>query len=63
MDSYLIFIPYDTDFLQLAASGIQHAGIVFGQQDTHYIGEWVNWLALMHTVYTAEEMLNRLEFI
>jgi hypothetical protein len=54
---------YDSDYLQLVASGIEHAGIVFGQQDVHYIGSWVNWLALMHAVHTPEEMKNRVEYI
>lgn len=58
-----VLCTYDSDFLDLAASGVEHAGIVFGQQDTQYIGAWVNWLTLMHAVYTSEEMWNRIEFI
>lgn len=58
-----VLCTYDTDFLRLAASGLQHAGIVFAQQDVHYIGEWVNWLTLMHAVYTAEEIVGRIEFV
>jgi hypothetical protein len=58
-----VLCTYDSDFLDLAASGFQHAGIVYGQQDTHYIGAWVNWLTLMHAVYTSDEMLNRIEFV
>jgi len=54
---------HDPDFLQLASAGLQHSGIVFGQQDIHYIGEWVNWLTLMHAVHTSEEMINRIEFL
>ncbi len=58
-----VLCTHDSDFLHLAASGFQHAGLVFGQQDIHYIGEWVNWLTLIHAVYTSEEMENRIEFI
>lgn len=58
-----VLCTHDRDFLQLAVSGIDHAGLVFGQQDIHYIGEWVNWLTLMHAVYTSEEMLNRIEYM
>ena len=58
-----ILCTYDSDFLQLASSGLEHSGLVFGQQDIHYIGEWVNWLSLMHAVYTSEEMINRIEFL
>ena len=57
------FCTFDSDLLQIAASGVEHAGIVFGQQDIHYIGEWVNWLTLMHAVYKPEEMFNRIEFL
>ncbi len=58
-----VLCTYDNDFLDLVASGIQHTGVVFGQQDVHYIGDWVNWLTLMHAVYTPEEMLNRVEYM
>ena len=58
-----VLCTYDSDFLDMVAYGIQHAGIVFGQQDAHYIGAWVNWLTLMHAVMTAEEMKNRIEFL
>ena len=58
-----VLCTYDSDFLNLSASGFQHAGIVFAQQNTHYIGSWVNWLTLMHAVYTSEEMMNRIEFV
>lgn len=58
-----VLCTHDKDFLQLASSGFQHTGLVFGQQDIHYIGEWVNWLTLMHAVYTFKEMINRIEFL
>lgn len=58
-----VLCTHDTDFLQIASSGFHHSGIVFGQQDIHYIGEWVNWLTLMHAVYTSEEMTNRIEYV
>ena len=58
-----VLCTYDSDYLQLATEGVAHAGIVFGQQDLHYVGEWVNWLSLMHAVYTHEEMANRIEFL
>jgi hypothetical protein len=36
---------------------------VFGQQDVHYIGDWVNWLTLMHAVYSDDDMRNRIEYL
>ena len=53
----------DDDFLQLASEGIAHTGIVFGQQDVHYVGAWVNYLELMHAVYTPEDMQNVVEYV
>jgi hypothetical protein len=58
-----VLCTHDSDFLHLAASGFEHSGLVFGQQDIHYIGEWVNWLTLMHAVYTSDDMINRIEFM
>ncbi len=55
-----VFCTHDSDFLHLAASGMHHAGIVFGQHDVHYIGEWVNWLTLMHAVSVDEMGQNKL---
>ena len=42
-----VFCTYDSDLIQIAASGMNHAGIVFGQQDIHYIGDWVNWASCL----------------
>ncbi len=53
----------DPHFIELATEGIEHHGIVFGQQDAQTIGDWVNFLALMHAVYLPEEVSNRLEFL
>jgi hypothetical protein len=58
-----VLCTYDSDYLQLAAEGAAHAGVVFGQQDSHYLGDWVNWLSLMHAVYTPDEMVSRIEFL
>ena len=62
-DTGCVLCTYDADFLRLAASSTEHAGIVFGQQVRHYIGDWVNALTLLHAVYRPEEMINRIEFL
>jgi predicted nuclease of predicted toxin-antitoxin system len=58
-----VLCTYDTDFIELARDGIEHAGIVLGQPEDHHIGEWVRWLELMHAVYEADEMLNVVEYV
>jgi hypothetical protein len=62
-DMERILCTYDTDFVALAAEGLEHTGIVIGQPESHYIGEWVKYLSLMHAVYSAEEMHNRIEYL
>src|ERR1051325_11444532 len=47
-----VLCTHDTDYIDLASSGIAHAGIVFGQY-SHSIGDWVNSLELIFTVYSA----------
>lgn len=58
-----ILCTHDADFVALATEGMSHAGIVFGQQDQHSIGEWVKGLELLHAVFSAEEMLNNVEYL
>jgi hypothetical protein len=42
-----VICTHDADFLILAAQGHHHAGIAFGQQDQHTIGDWVSFLTLI----------------
>lgn len=58
-----VLCTYDTDYIALATKGIEHAGLVIGQPESHCIGEWVNWLELMNAVYTPEEMQNHVEYM
>lgn len=53
----------DTDYVELAAQGKHHTGIVIGQPEKHHIGDWVKWLELMHAVYRPEDMKNRVEYL
>jgi predicted nuclease of predicted toxin-antitoxin system len=36
-----VLCTHDDDFLRLASEGIEHAGIAFGDQNRHDIGDWV----------------------
>jgi predicted nuclease of predicted toxin-antitoxin system len=58
-----ILCTHDTDYYELAMSGRNHAGIIIGQAEKHTIGDWVKGLVLIHAVYTAEDMENRVEFL
>lgn len=58
-----VLCTHDSDYVELATTGIEHSGIVFGQQHRHGIGDWVRFLELVHAVYNDDEMLNRIEYI
>lgn len=53
----------DDDFLELAARGIAHAGIIWCEQDKYSIGDWVRYLRLVHAVYEADELSNEVLFV
>ncbi len=58
-----VLCTYDPDYVELAASGVHHAGIVKGDAEKHWVGEWVKGLELIHAVYTAEDMVNHVEHL
>jgi len=58
-----VLVTSDTDFLVLESQGIEHAGIIFGVQEDHSLGDWVKGLELICFVYEAEDMKNRVEFM
>jgi hypothetical protein len=58
-----VLCTYDSDYIELAASGIEHAGIVKGTAEKHWIGDWVKGLELIHAVYTDEDMRNHVEYL
>lgn len=53
----------DADFVEIDAHGIEHTGIVFGQQHKHGIGDWVRYLELIHAIYEPEDMWNHVEYL
>lgn len=53
----------DDDFIKLAAQGIEHAGIIWGEQVDHSIGDWVRYLLLVNGVQSAEEMINTVNYV
>lgn len=58
-----VLCTHDADYLELAQSGANHFGLIFGQQEKHGVGSWVRFLELVHSVYSAEEMAGRIEFV
>jgi len=58
-----VLCTHDEDYLILAASGVEHAGIVHGVQEKHGIGDWVNGLELICSVYSLADMVNHIEYL
>ncbi|MBZ0318395.1 MAG: DUF5615 family PIN-like protein [Anaerolineae bacterium] len=58
-----VLCTYDSDFLILAAEGVEHAGIVYAQQQKTSIGDWVRGIRVLHTRMTAEESQGQVIFL
>jgi hypothetical protein len=58
-----VLVTFDTDYLALDASGVQHAGIAWCPATKHSIGQLVNALLLVHGVLTRDEMRNHVEYL
>ena len=56
-----VFCTNDSDLIEIASEGIEHTGIVFGQQEKHFIGTWVKYLIKMH--YRPDELVNHVEYV
>ena len=58
-----VMVTCDADFLKLVAQDEDHAGIVFYAQQARHIGHVVEWLLLMHSLLTPDEMRGKVQFI
>lgn len=58
-----VLCTHDADYVDMAARGVAHAGIVFGQQHKHGIGDWVRYLELLAAFYQPDEMKDRVEYL
>ncbi len=53
----------DDDFIKLAARGADHAGIIWGEQTDHSVGDWVRYLRLVNEVQSSDEMINTVNYV
>lgn len=58
-----VLVTTDADFLRMTQEGEKHAGVVFGIQQNHTIGDWVKKLEILCFVYTAADMENHVEYL
>ncbi len=57
-----VMVTFDSDYIDMHNAGESHAGIAVGR-DKHSIGYLVAALRLIHGVFTADDMTNRLEYL
>jgi predicted nuclease of predicted toxin-antitoxin system len=58
-----VLVSFDRHFAQLHNRQIGHAGVVYFPRGNRSVGEVVEALLLVREVYTADEMLGRLEYL
>lgn len=58
-----VIFTQDADFLKLATALDEHCGIAYVRKDTRSNGELVQSLELLHSVPTADEMRNHIEYL
>ena len=54
---------YDADFLVLAVSGTEHAGIIYAQQYKSPIGGWVREISALSARLSAEEIRGQVIYL
>lgn len=57
-----VIITQDTDFLRLHSRGMNHAGIVYAQQEIS-TGEIIRGIILVSEILESDDIKNRVEFI
>jgi predicted nuclease of predicted toxin-antitoxin system len=58
-----VIVTCDRDFLVLASRGLSHAGIVYYAYGRYPVGEVIRRLVRLWEQHSAEDMINRVEFL
>jgi hypothetical protein len=58
-----VMVTFDTDYLALHRSSVQHAGIAWTPQQKYGIGVLIQLLELLHAVADRDQMRNRVEYL
>lgn len=58
-----VIFTFDDDFLSLASTGIEHAGIIYTRQQRQSIGNIISNLVLVWECLDSEYMYGRIEFL
>lgn len=58
-----VVVTFDTDFLALHGSGVEHAGIAWCPARKYDVGRPIDALAVVNGTMTPAEMLNHVEYL
>jgi hypothetical protein len=60
-----VMVTHDTDYLALAATGVDHAGIAWSDATKYRlaVGRLIHMLLLLHGVLNRDDMRNRVEYL
>src|SRR3954468_18786120 len=58
-----VMVKFDSDYLALHRSGVQHAGIAWCQEQKYGIGPLIQLLVVLHQVSDRDQMRNRVEYL
>lgn len=58
-----VMVTFDSDYLALHYSGVQHAGIAWCEAEKYRIGELLQALVVVHGVLDRDDMRNHLEYL
>jgi hypothetical protein len=58
-----VMVSFDSDFLALHQSGVQHGGIAWCPEQKYGIGQLIQALLLVHGVLDRDAMLNHVEYL
>jgi hypothetical protein len=58
-----VLVTFDSDFLALHQSGIDHAGIAWFPEQKHNIGQLIQALLLLHGILDGDAMQNHVEYL
>jgi hypothetical protein len=58
-----VIVTFDSDYPPLHLSGVRHAGIAWALPTKPAIGDWIQAINILHSVYTADDMLNHVEYL
>jgi hypothetical protein len=58
-----VMVTFDTDYLVLHQSGVQHAGIAWCHEQEYSIGQLIQALLFLHGILSRDAMQNHVEYV